>query len=108
MTLNGRGRERGGRGRGRGNPHAGRGAGGSTTVKLQELCTALGENVFTYGERGSEDQRKTTQEKIVQYVDIQYGNDISTEVLNQTEFIITNPEHSQETLDEHDDHVKKI
>ena len=28
--------------------------------------------------------------------------------LNQTEFIIPNPEHSQETLDEHDDHVKKI
>ena len=29
-------------------------------------------------------------------------------MLNKTEFIITNPEHSQETLDEHDDHVKKI
>ena len=43
-----------------------------------------------------------------QYVGIQYGNDISTGVLNQTEFIIPKPEHSQETLDEHDDHVKKI
>ena len=110
MTLSGRGRGRGrgGRGRGRGKPHAGRGAGGSTTVKLQGLCPALGENVFTYGEKGSADQIKTTQEKIVQYVGIQYGNDISTEVLNQTEFIIPKPEHSQETLDEHDDHVKKI
>ena len=29
-------------------------------------------------------------------------------MLNQTEFIIPKPEHSQETLDEHDDHVKKI
>ena len=28
--------------------------------------------------------------------------------MNQTEFIIPNPEHSQETLDEHDNHVKKI
>ena len=29
-------------------------------------------------------------------------------MLNQTEFIIPKPEHSQETLDEHNDHVKKI
>ena len=29
-------------------------------------------------------------------------------MLNQTEFIIPKPYHSQETLDEHDDHVKKI
>ena len=28
--------------------------------------------------------------------------------MNQTEFIITKPDHSQETLDEHDDQVKKI
>ena len=91
MTLSGRGRGRGGRGRGRGNPHAGRGAGGSTTVKLQGLCPALGENVFTYGEKVSADQIKTTQENIVQYFGIQYGNDISPEVLNQTEFIILKP-----------------
>ena len=45
---------------------------------------------------------------MVQYVGIQHGNDISTEVLNQTEFIITKPEHSKETLDEHEYHVKKI
>ena len=88
MTLSGRGRGRGGQGRGRGNPHYGRGARDSNTVKLQGLCPALGENVFTYGEKGSADQIKTTEEKIFQYVGIQYGNDISTEVLNQTEFII--------------------
>ena len=64
MILSGRGR--GGRGRGRGKTYAGRGAGGSTTDKLQVLCPALGENVFTYGEKGSADQIKTTQEKIVQ------------------------------------------
>ena len=29
-------------------------------------------------------------------------------MLNQTEFIIPKPEHNQETLDENDDHVKKI
>ena len=91
MTLSGRRRGKGGQGRGRGNPHAGRGAGGSTTVKLQGLCPAMGENVFTYGDKGSSDQIKTTQEKIVQYVGIQYGNDISTEVLNQTELIIPKP-----------------
>ena len=66
MTLIGRGRGRGGRGRGRGNPHAGRGAGGSTTVKLQGLCPALGENAFIYGEKGSSDQINETHEKIVQ------------------------------------------
>ena len=108
MTLNGRGRGKGGRGIGRGKHHAGRGAGGSTTVKLQGLCPALGENIFTYGEKGSADQIKTTHKKIVQYVGIQYGNDISTEVLNQIEFIIPKPEYSKETLDEHDNHVKKI
>ena len=108
MTLNGRGIGRGGRGRGRVKPHDVRGAGGSTTVKLQGLCPDLGENVLTYGEKGSAYQIKTTQEKIVQYVGIQYGIDIRTEVLNQTEFIIPKPMHSQETLDEYDDHVKKI
>ena len=45
---------------------------------------------------------------VVQYVGIQYENDISTEVLNQTAFITTKPEHSQEAMDEHEDHVKKI
>ena len=83
MTLSGRGKGRGGQGRVRVKPHAGRGAGGSTTVKLQGLCPALGENVFTYGEKGSADQIKTTQDNIVQYFGIQYVNDISTEVLNQ-------------------------
>ena len=78
MTLNVRVIGRGGRGRGRGNPHARRGAVGSTTVKLQGLFSALGENVFTYEEKGSADQIKTTQEKIFQYVGIQYGNDIGT------------------------------
>ena len=29
-------------------------------------------------------------------------------MLNQTDFIIPKPGHSQETLDEHDNHVKKI
>ena len=68
----------------------------------------MGENVFTYGEKGSADQINTNQEKIVQYIGIQYRNDISTEVLNQTEFIVPKPEYSQETLDEHGDHFKKI
>ena len=108
MTLIGRGIGRGVWGRDKGKPHSGRGAGGSTTVKLQGLCPALGESVFTYEEKGSADQIKTTQEKIVQYVGIQYVNYISIEVLNQTEFIIPKPEHSQETLDDHDDHVKNI
>ena len=72
------------------------------------MCPVLGEKIFTYGEKGSAYQIETTQEKIVQYVGIQYGNDISTEVLNQIEFIIPKPDHSQETLDEHDDNVKKI
>ena len=72
------------------------------------MCPDLGENVFIYVEKGSADQIKTTQEKIVQYVGIQYGNDISTEVLNQTDFIIPKPEHSQETMYEHDDLFKKI
>ena len=108
MTLSGRGRGRGDQGRGRGKPHAGRGAGGRTNVKLQRLCPALDETLFTYGEKGSADQIKTTQEKIVQDVGIQYGNDISTEVLNQTEFIIPKPDHSQETLYKHDNDVKKI
>ena len=89
MTLNDRGRGRGGRGRGMGKPHAGRGAGGSTTVKLQGLYPALGENVFNYGEKGSTNQIKATQEKIVQYVGIQYGNDINTSVLISFPYWIT-------------------
>ena len=60
------------RGRGgRGQNYSGAGTGGGK----QGLCSALGKNVFDYGQKVSADQMRTSWEKLVQYVGTSYSHE---------------------------------
>ena len=81
---------RSGRGRGgRGQNYSGAGTGGGK----QGLCSALGKNVFDYGQKASTDQMRTSWEKLVQYVGTSYGHDISNELQNKIEVVLPEPEY---------------
>ena len=100
---------RGGRGRsGRGNSgRSGRGRGRghnySTTsgTSKKGLCAALGNNVFDYGHKGAADQMRTSWEKLVQYVGMNYGQDISNELQNKTTVILPEPTHTDNVIQRH-------
>ena len=72
-SCNGRGRG----GRGQNYSVSGTGSG------KQGLCSALGKNVFDYGQKASADQMITSWEKLVQYVGTSYGYDISNKLQNK-------------------------
>ena len=44
------------------------------------------------------DQMQTTQEKIVQYVGVKYGEDIANELQNKTTVVILTPTYSSMTM----------
>lgn len=106
-------RGKGGRGRGRGH---GRGRGnaskksGSSSTKLKGLCAELGENVFHYGTRKCQDLLKTTKEKCATYIGSHYSQDIATEILNETRFVVPTVEIPQDVIDRHNAEIenKKI
>ena len=67
------GQARGGRGgRGRGQNYA-----GNQRTSTTGLCAALEYNVFDYGHKEVADQMRTSLEKLIQYVETTYGQDIS-------------------------------
>ena len=73
------------RGRGdRGQNYSGAGISGGK----QGLCSALGKNVFDYGQKASADQMRTSWEKMVQYVRTSYGHDISNELQNKISVVL--------------------
>ena len=77
------------RGRGgRGQNYFGAGTGGGK----QGLCSALGKNVFNYGQKASADQMRTSWEKLFQYVGTSYGHDISNELQNKIAVVLPEPE----------------
>ena len=81
---------RSGRGRGgRGQNYSGAGTGGGK----QGLCSALGKNVFDYGQKASADQMRTSWEKLVQYVGTSYGHDISNKLQNKISVVLPEPEY---------------
>ena len=102
---------RGGRsGRGGGhNSRSGRGQGGrgqnysgaDTGVRKQVSCSALGKNVFGYGQKASADQMRTSWEKQVQYVVTSYGHGISNELHNKIEVVLPEPEYELAILMRH-------
>ena len=47
------------------------------------MCSALGKNVFDYGQKSYANQMRTSWEKLVQYVGTSYGHDISNELQNK-------------------------
>ena len=87
---------RGGRGRGRGQNYT-----GSTNTHTKGLCSALGNNLFDYGQKAAADQMRTSWEKLVQYVGTNYSQDISNELLNNVTVTVTEPVHSTAVLARH-------
>ena len=100
------GRGRGGSGRGR---SSGRGRGRyvgrvqhATSIKgkgKSGLSKALGKAMFTYGEKNSAKNMRTTWEKAVQHIGIALGQDISMEFRTRMLMMIPEPIKSQEILD---------
>jgi hypothetical protein len=94
----GRGHDRcgGGHGRGRGHNYT-----GSANTTKKGLCANLGTNVFDYGKNSAADLMHTFWEKLVQYVGINYGQDISNELQNTITVDIIEPVHYAEVLRKH-------
>jgi hypothetical protein len=92
---NNRGRSRG---RGRGNNYSGT---SSATSKHIGLCSALGNHVFDYGQKGAAGQMRTTWEKIVHHVGTIYWHAISNELQNRKPVTILEPTYTQQVLDKH-------
>ena len=61
-------------GRGRGRYGKGRGGNSSTvTSRKKGLCVALGDNIFTYNEKGEADQPAMKLHQIVKHIGTVYG-----------------------------------
>ena len=99
-------------GRGQGSPGAcggrggGRGSRYSTNInninnKDKGLCSALGQNVFDYGQKGALYKMRTTWDKIVNHDGTIYGHDISNAFKNKKRVDILQPEHTQKVKDMH-------
>ena len=98
---------RGGRGRGgrvrfnaRGRGHNYTGATRNSTSK-NGLCNDPTNNVFDYGQKDAADQMRTSMEKIVPYVSMKYGQDISNELQNKATVTITEPGHTHYIITRH-------
>ena len=65
------------------------------------MCSFLGNHVFDYGQIEPEDQMRTIREKLLHNVGIIIRHNISNKLLNDNTVIIPKPEHTQDSLDEH-------
>ena len=59
----------------------------------------MGDNLFTYNEKGTADQLVITLHQIVKHIVTIYGQEISNKIHNQTAFIIVKPVYDQDLLD---------
>ena len=82
----------GGKGHGRGHNYT-----GASTTKAKGLCSALGNHVFEYGQRGAADTARVTWEKIVHHVGTIYGHDIS----NELQVILPEQEYTDDVKAKH-------
>jgi hypothetical protein len=95
----GQGQNSGRDGRGSGNGR-GQGCGRETGYTLKPktskigLCKELENNIFDYGIPNAADLMRTTQEKIGQYVGLEYGEDIANKLTNMKTVTIPPPVYS--------------
>ena len=94
---------RGGRGRGRGHNYT-----GARNASKSGLCAGLNKNVFDYGNKAAADQMRTSWEKLVQYVGMTYGQDISNELQNKATVTLPEPVHTAAVLARHATHEQMI
>jgi hypothetical protein len=71
------------------------------TIQQKGICTNIGTNVFDYGQKSAADQMRTSWENIVQYVDTNYGQDISNELQNKIIVVLIDPVHTDDVLMRH-------
>jgi hypothetical protein len=74
------------------------------------LCKELKDNIFDYGVPNAANLMPTMQEKIGQYVDIKYGEDIANELTNKATVTIPPPVYSTAILLRHQEwerHVRR-
>ena len=78
---------------GHGAGRANRGQGYQTKPKALKvgLCKELEHHVFNYGGHTAANTMRVTQEKVQQYVDIKYGEDIANELKNWVQVVIQSP-----------------
>ena len=71
------------------------------------MCVALGENIFTYGKKGSADAVPRTLKACIKHVGTIMGSDNASELANRKEFKPKEPEFTQAQKDEHADEELK-
>jgi hypothetical protein len=68
------------------------------TMQKREVCVTI---LAHMGQKFAADQMRTSWEKLVQYVGINYGQDISNELQNKFWVVITEPVHTDDVLTRH-------
>ena len=111
--FGGRGRNAGRDGHGAARNSRGRGAGYTSKPKTLKvgLCKELENHIFDYGVSNTADLMRTAQEKIAQYVGINYGEDIANELTNKTTVMVAPPVYSASIMLRHQEweaHVRKM
>ena len=76
--------------------------------KYKGLCSALVNHIFDYGQNASEDQMRTTWEKLVHHVLTIHGHDIINELQNKKNVNIPKPDHTQDVLYGHQSASEKM
>jgi hypothetical protein len=96
-------------GHGAGRGGAGRGSGGrgqsyaanKISTKKVGLCKDLEGNIFDYGTETAANLMRTTQEKLIQYVETKFGGDIANELQHRTTVVIPPPTYSIAVMARH-------
>lgn len=95
-----------GRGRGQNRKYNGRST-GSVAPKQKGQTAALGDNMFTYGQKNSADKLRTSWDELTTHCGATLGTDIGTELSTKTKLTLPKPEYTQEQKDAHDAAVTK-
>ena len=72
------------------------------------LDSALGNNVFDYGQKGAAYQTRITWENIINHVETIYGHDISNELQNKKPIDIPHPKYIQQVKGKHLKRVEEL
>ena len=87
---------RGGRGKGLGHIYS-----GTSITNKRGLYNALGTIVFDYGHESAADQTRSSMEKLVQYIGMNYRQEKSNELQNKLAVNLVEPVHAPEVIERH-------
>ena len=95
-----------------GSGRKGRGAGYSSQGKPKStkvgLCKELESRIFDYGGHGAANTMWVTQEKILQYVGLKFGEDIANELKKKTTMALNPPKYSDAIELRHGEYQKLV